>query len=317
MGTRYVLVDFNHMAHRYYNAAQHLSSVVNINGTPTEIDTTIANYTSKAIYRYGNKGEYFVAVCHEGGCPFRKEHFNPSENGGEGYKDGRAKLSNGMKDSMNIAIKLMQQGGVSQYCCQGYEADDMIYTLVNRIKQRDEKTPIDIITNDADLLPLVDNQVSVYIRGTREFAMQGCPSRKLYYQVTPVTWEHYLSGTSAYKNYYIPYNSMLLFKLIRGDKADNIAPATKGYGGKKYSDLMYKMESDGVDFPNIFRYGNNFDETMRPVLSKYFTTEEVDKMAWIYEGLNLRNFDGGIAPIKQMAIEKMQPVYLTAGINIY
>ena len=53
------------------------------------------------------------------------------------------------------------------------------------------------------------------------------------------------------------------------------------------------MEEDGVDFPNIFRYGNDFDEVMKPVLSKYFNEEEVDKMKFIYEGIGLRKLPEG------------------------
>ena len=81
---------------------------------------------------------------------------------------------------------------------------------------------------------------------------------------------------------------MLLFKMIRGDKSDNVAGACKGYGGKKYSALMEKMQEDGVDFPNVFRYGNDFNEVMKPVLDKYFTEEEVEKMEFIYQGIGLR-----------------------------
>lgn len=313
---RYVLIDFNHMAHRFYNAAQHLSTTVNIDGQPTVVDTTIANYAIKTIYNYGEKGTHYVAVCHEGGSPFRKEHFHGSANGNQSYKEGRGRLDGGMRQSMDLATKLMSASRVSQYCCQGYEADDMLYTLVKRIKLSNTTTPIDIITNDADLLPLVDNQVSVYMRGTRQFAFNGCPERRLYYQVTPDSWEAYLRGTSAYRDYHIPYNSMLLFKLIKGDKADKIEGAVKGYGGKKYSDLMYQMKADGVDFANTFRYGNDFDTTMGEVLKGYFSSAVVARMKWIYEGLNLREYQGGIAPIKQMAIEKIAPVFAQVGIHI-
>src|SRR5690606_27680880 len=130
-----------------------------------------------------------------------------------------------------------------------------IISMVQKIKSIDKETPIDIITGDSDLLALVDDQVSVYMRGNRQHAEPNCPEHRLYFQVTPETWEEYLSYSSAYRDYYIPFNSMLLFKMIRGDKTDNITGACKGYGGKTYSELMYQMEEDEVDFKNIFRYG--------------------------------------------------------------
>ena len=43
---------------------------------------------------------------------------------------------------------------------QDYEADDLIGALVRRLKVSEPNTPIDVICNDSDLLPLVDEQVS-------------------------------------------------------------------------------------------------------------------------------------------------------------
>jgi len=290
---RYVLIDYMHLAHRCI-VAEPLSVTVPMNGGVEVIETTIPNYTIKNIFTYSGRGLFHTGVFFEGGSDYRKNHFAKDGSGdGSGYKGDRGQGKNSFYQGINLAIQLMAQGKVSQFRVSGYEADDIIYNMVQRIKEEDKTTPIDIITNDSDLLPLVDEQVSVYIRGTREYNEDGCPTRRLYYQVTPRSWEEYLSYTSAYKNYTIPYNSMLLFKLIRGDKSDNVAGACKGYGGKKYSTLMEKMVSDGVDFSNIFRYGNNFDDVMRPVLSNYFTEEEVDKMKFIYEGIGLRKLPDG------------------------
>lgn len=285
---RYVLIDYMHLAHRCIHA-EPLSVMVNMGGELQLIDTTIPNYTIKNIFNYSGKGSFLTGVFYEGGNSFRKKYFQ--EHSDQDYKGSRGKKNNTFYDGINLTINLLQQGQVSQYRVQGYEADDLIWSMVQKIKSFDQVTPIDIITNDSDLLPLVDDQVSVYIRGTRQYADVGCPERRLYYQVTPKTWLDYLSYTSAYKQFYIPYNSMLLFKLIRGDKADEIEGAVKGFGGKKYSDLMYKMESDGVDFLKTFRYGVDFNEVMRPVLENYFSKDIVDKMEYIYNGINLRYVD--------------------------
>lgn len=285
---RYVIIDYMHLAHKCYNV-QPLSATVNIDGVPTTIDTTIPNYTIKNIYNYGGRGRFYTAVCFEGGSNVRKAYFANNSCDGSGYKGNRAGLRGPFAEGVNMTVQLLINGKVSCYRHQGLEADDMIFSLIQQIKAVDKVTPIDVITNDADLLPLVDNQVSVYMRGTREYAKDGCPTRRLYYQVTPDTWEEYLGYTSAYRNFYIPYNSMLLFKMIRGDKSDNIAPAIKGYGGKKYSGLMERMVADGVDFTNTFRYGVDFDTVMRPVLSKYFTSEEIEAMRFIYNGINLKS----------------------------
>lgn len=290
---RYVLIDYMHLAHRCI-VAEPLSVTVPINGEIQVVDTTIPNYTVKNIFSYSGRGLFHTGVFFEGGSDFRKKHFAQDGSGdGTGYKGDRSQQKGSFYTGINLAIQLMMQGKVSLYRAGGYEADDLIFNMIRAIKAKDTETPIDIITNDSDLLPLVDEQVSVYIRGTREYNEDGCPNRRLYYQVTPRSWDEYLSYASAYKNYTIPYNSMLLFKMIRGDKSDNVAGACKGYGGKKYSALMEKMIADGVDFPTVFRYGNDFETVMKPVLDKYFTEEEVEKMEFIYQGIGLRKLPEG------------------------
>ena len=301
---RYVLVDYMHLAHRCI-VAEPLSVTVPINGELQVIDTTIANYTIKNIFSYGGRGLFHTGVFFEGGSEFRKKYFAAKGSIDDGgYKGGRGERRGSFYTGIELAMNLMGRGKVSLYRCSGYEADDLIYNMVLRIKEEDTTTPIDIITNDADLLPLVDEQVSVYIRGTREYNEDGCPTRRLYYQVTPRTWVDYLSYTSAYKNYTIPYNSMLLFKMIRGDKSDNVAPACKGFGGKKYSELMNKMVADGVDFPNTFRYGVDFDTVMKPVLANYFEETQVEQMKFIYGGIGLRKLPEGSRLALPKQIEK-------------
>jgi len=283
---RIVLVDYMHLAHRC-SQAQPLSTSLMIDGELKTIDTTIPNYTIKNVFQYSNKGRFHIGVFFEGGSSERKKYFSD----GQGYKGNRGSQKGVFYEGVEMAIRLMASGGVSLYRASGYEADDLIYSAVMKIKESDMITPIDIITNDSDLLPLVDNQVSVYMRGTREYSVQGCLAHRLYYQVTPDTWDEYLSYTSAHKDFLIPYNSMLLFKLLRGDKSDNIPAAVKGIGGVKYSSVMRSMLSDGVDFPNVFRYGVDFDSVIAPVVYRYFPADSVEKMKFIYVGMNLKYVD--------------------------
>lgn len=315
MSARYVLVDFNHLAHRCM-MMEPLTTTVSINGVPTVVDTTIATGTIKNVFNYGGRGTNYTAVCLEGGNNIRKQYF--AENSPTGkktvYKDGRKKNSR-LFAGLDLAVHLMHEGNVSLYRQEGLEADDCIYSLVQKIKSIDTTTPIDIITNDSDMLPLVDYQVSVYMRGTRQFAKEGCPEHRLYYQVTPDTWEDYLGYTSAYKDYIIPYNSMLLFKLIRGDKADNVPASVQKYGAVKYSNLMRTMLYDGVNFDDVFRYGVDFDEVILPVLETYFPDKEVlDNMRFVYNGINLKYTN--LVPPKQIQGGMLQGSLTKMNINL-
>ena len=313
---RYVLIDYMHLAYKTM-AVPPLSTTVSINGQPRTVDTTVPAYTIKNVFYMGGKGAFSTGVFLEGGgASKRKAYFakQPGKVGTDGYKGSRKKESGAFYEGVNLAVNLMINGQVSLYRYEGLEADDLIASAVRKIKAVDPITPIDIITGDADLLPLVDEQVSVYMKGTRQFAEPGCPERRLYFQVTPRTWNEYLSYTSAYRDYFIPYNSMLLFKMIRGDKTDDIIGACKGYGAVTYSNLMDEMVEDEVDFENIFRYGVDFDEVMRPVLLDYFTLEQVEHMKFIYEGMNPHYLNVDVP--KQMEIGLLQKALLPLHINL-
>lgn len=293
---RYTLIDYMHLTHRT-RAVEPLRATVDIGGILQDVDTTIPNYTIKNVYNYSGRGANRVGVFLEGGHDRRKKYFENqavTTQSQSGYKGDRKKQTNLFYQGVNLAVNLMHQGGVTLYRQTGLEADDCIGNVVKAIKAVDTDTPIDIITNDSDLLPYVDEQVSVYMRGTRGFAEEGCPEYRLYFQVTPRTWDEFLEYSSAFKKFRIPYNSMLLHKLIRGDKTDGIAASTTGMGGVKYTSLMYEMERDGVDFPNVFRYHVDFDEVIRPVLSKYtdyFNEDIIEYMKYIFNGIKPPELD--------------------------
>lgn len=313
---RYRIIDFMPLVFKCM-ASQPLSASVKIDGQLVEVDTTIPNYTIKDVIRFsGGNGRFYVGVCLEGGNSWRKQYFEKqaAQEHGAGYKGTRSRQSSPFYKGADLAINLMAQANTSLYRVEGYEADDMIYSLVKKIQMVDRETPIDIITGDSDMLPLVDDQVSVYMRGNRQWSRPDSPENRLYYQVTPESWDDYLSYTSAHREYLIPYNSMLLFKMVRGDKADNVPPAAKGYGPKKYNAVMEDMMAAGVDFANLFRYGVDFDSVMLPVLMDFFPEEMIPLMKFNYEGICLR-YQSLTVP-KQLDIARLQVAVAPLRINL-
>lgn len=321
MGTRYIVIDYMHRVFKTMNCTP-LSCITDYMGQAINVDTTIANYTIKAVLRFADKGGYPTVVCLEGGCPKRVEYFSKFSGTGKqgGYKDGRGRLSSSMRDGMNLAIGCMVDGGVSCAREVGYEADDYIFTIVQMLKANGVTDPIDVITGDRDMLPLVDNQVSVYINSPREWNADGCPKLRGYFQVTPKSWDLYISYASEYKGYDLPYNSVLLYKMIKGDKSDNILCGIKGYGGVKFSAMVQKLREANCPFETIFRYGLNFEKVIAPVLQPFFTEDELTIMHYIYEGINLMYVQpANGAPItmpKMIPVGKLQQVLLPFKINL-
>lgn len=277
MNKRVIIVDFNHLVHTYYNSNHRLSKTVMVNGKPQLIDTTIQNGTIKAIHRWSNGGAFPTAVCFDSPVPSRKAYFSKAFNMGvesdKAYKGGRASMSGDMYDAIEMVKDLLVSSGVSCYKGHNYEADDLIFACVQKAKEDYPDYPIDIITNDADLLPLVDNQVSVFLRSRKmTWAEHKDLEKPHYIQVTPANYQGVVQDLSSYRKFLIPYNSLLLHKLLRGDSSDNIPGVVKKqFPPTKYNALIEDLIDHNVDFSSLFKYGK-----CKETLVSIKTGEEVD-----------------------------------------
>lgn len=260
MGRRVIIVDYQHMVYNYINSGHRLSRTVVVDGKPKVIDTTIQNGTIKAIHRWSNHGTYPTAVCFDSPVPARKaffaKNFDMAVEGDKAYKAGRAPLSGEIFEAINDVKDVLIRSGVSCYKGRNYEADDLVFACVQKAKEDYPNTPIDIITNDADLLPLVDEWVSVFLRSKKMTWAERPDLEKAHYvQVTPANFQAVVEGLSAYNKFLIPYNSILLHKLLRGDSADNINGIKKLFPPRKYNAIVEDLFDRNIDFSKVFRYG--------------------------------------------------------------
>lgn len=259
---RVIIVDYMHMAWAYaFGQATSLSCVLNINGVSTVVDTTIPAYTIKALNRWSMGGFHPLAVCFDGvgSSRCRKAYFAKlfglnTDGSAVAYKAGRESKDQKFYDGVAITLSKLLEGGVSCYKAANYEADDLIKACVDNAKKTYPNLPIDIITGDHDLLPLVDDQVSVFIRSRKTTYAESKDIEKPHYvQVTPRNFEEYLSDLNAYKNLEVPYNTVLLAKLLRGDKSDGI-PGKSDWKPKMYKELIHRLKYLGYDLSELFRY---------------------------------------------------------------
>lgn len=102
----------------------------------------------------------------------------------------------------------------------GYEADDIIYTLVRKL--HDVYEEIYIYTGDSDLYFLVDDKVSIR------------PSNSKGKYVTRENYEQTKVKGNCYR-----YNSITMAKICGGDSSDNI-PCLPADVWKQFSENMYK-----------------------------------------------------------------------------
>lgn len=328
MQRRVMIIDFMHLAYKYaYGGARQLTATLKINGVPTIVDTTLPAYIIKGIDRWSHGGFYPTVVCFDGaGCSkHRKAYFNSfAEQDAEvsGYKGTREIQDSRFYEGINLTMNYLLKGGVCCLKADGYEADDLIKAAVDKAKETYGKDmPIDIVTGDADLVPLVDEQVSVFLQSRKMTWAVDKDCEKLHYmQITPDNYQEYMEGLTAFKNLSVPYNTVLLAKCLRGDKSDNVKGYPK-FTPTKYNNLITQLEQDGYNLGELCRYGNpigticyrdtqipipedKIDEVPRDnkmiiyseprecselcnVLSDYLDSDIVDHVRRVYNGINL------------------------------
>lgn len=262
MEKRVIIVDFNHIAHTYYFSQHRLSERVVVNNESIEKDTTIQNGSIKNIFRWSNHGANPTAVCFDRPVIARKAfwqaNFDMPIGTDKEYKGGRAKMSQEMYEGIEDTERILRGAGVSCFSENNYEADDLVSACIDRAKEKYPGMPIDVITNDADLLPLVDDTVSVFIRSKKAtYAIRKELEKPHYVQVTPGNYQSVIEDLSAYKGFLVPYNTLLLHKLLRGDISDKFGrkDISRLFSPTRYNDMIMRMIADGINMEEIFRYG--------------------------------------------------------------
>lgn len=258
-----VIIDFNHMLFNYFFSQHRLSIKVVVNGEVEDKDTTVQNGTLKNIYKWSNRGANPTAVCFDRPVPARKKFFQEAFPGmeigsGKEYKGNRERMPETMYTASKDVANILQTAGVSCFAKDGFESDDLIFACINWAKVNYPGMHIDVVTNDADLLPLVDDTVSVYLRSKKgTFSEDKAFEKNHYIEVTPRNFQQVVEGLSAYKGFVIPYNCLLLHKLLRGDSSDQFGSKLiySKFSPKKWNAMIESMIDDGFDFSNGFRYG--------------------------------------------------------------
>ena len=262
MQTRVLIVDFNHQVHTFFHSKYRLSARVVVNGEVVEKDTTIHNSCLKNIWRWSKGGSYPTAVCFDRPVPSRKAFWQsafPDMEIGSGreYKGNREKMPEAMYEAISDCESILRTAGVSCFARKNYEADDLVFACVQRAKEKYPGCPIDVVTNDADLLTLVDDTVSVFLRSKKLTWAESKEIEKNHYiQVTPRNFQSVVEDLSAYRGFYIPYNTILLHKLLRGDSSDHFLrkEISRMFPKSKYNAMIERMEDDNINFDEIFRY---------------------------------------------------------------
>lgn len=122
----------------------------------------------------------------------------------ENYKSGRPNKPEVNTQKALVEI-ILEDCGFEVAYEDGFEADDVIYTLANKYKMDSDIDHIFIHTDDSDIFINVDDKVSIL------------PSSSRGKNVTRSNFEY-----TARKNELTPFNTLTFIKMLSGDSSDKI-----------------------------------------------------------------------------------------------
>lgn len=133
------------------------------------------------------------------------------------YKDNRVTQNKELVDKAfpyfwsNIMPLLETKYNVKSLAVNGAEADDIVASVKNYLREEKPSSKIMIITNDHDFIQLHDSKTTIYNLKNHDI-------------------------TSKYDDFIL--KNFIKYKVIKGDSSDNIPSIGKGIGNKRIRDLL-------------------------------------------------------------------------------
>jgi DNA polymerase I len=220
-----VIDTFGFFFRSFYALPQHLK---NKDGFPTGLLTGFTNFMSTLQKQHDS--DYIIFAIDTKGNTFRNE-IDPN------YKANRTAPPEELTMQLPVAIEWIDKMGYKTLGQVGFEADDMIATVVKQAK--DKGYNVRVVSHDKDLYQLIDDGQVVVVDAIKRKSMdeEACFEK---YGVTP--------------KQFIDYQSIL------GDSADNV-PGVKGIGKVGAEKLLVQYG----DLDNIYA---NIDEIKPPGIQK-------------------------------------------------
>ena len=214
----FLIVDAHALIHRAYHAMPFLTTK---EGVPSGALFGVTNMLLLAIEKF--KPDEVIAAFDLPGETFRHAAFAE-------YKQNRKATDDALVEQIILAPKVFNAFGIECISKEGYEADDVIGTLVKRIQKDFKQHRVIIFTGDMDIMQLADvDKVVIYTgkKGEEDFIFN---EKEIFnkYGLTPTQIPDY--------------------KGLRGDTSDNI-PGIKGIGEKTAMQIL----NTGKNLENIYK----------------------------------------------------------------
>lgn len=206
-----ILIDGHAIIHRAFHAIQPLTT------SSGELVNAVFGFTSMLLNVLEiEKPDYLAVTFDKKGATFR-------HHADESYKATRSKCPDELVLQIKRVYEIVRAFNIPIFAQAGFEADDMLGSIVERVKNEEDLHTI-IVSGDRDLLQLVNEKVSLH-------DLNGGYRKSI--QFTPAEVE---------AKYGLPAKLIPDYKGLVGDSSDNIA-GVMGIGPKNASELLQKYGS--------------------------------------------------------------------------
>lgn len=251
-----IIDTFGFFFRSFYALPQYLKTK---DGFPTGLLTGFLNYISTLVKEH--KSDYLIFAIDSKGATFREEIYKE-------YKANRVEPPSDLLLQLPIAISLIEKMGYKTLSKSGFEADDIIASVVEVAKKQNIR--VHIVSHDKDLHQLIDDGRVVLVDAISKKVLDedGC---RLKYGVSPREFRDY--------------------QAIVGDTSDNV-PGVKGIGKVGATKLIN-------EFKNLETIYENIDKiTQKSILNKllehkesaFLSRELVTLKSDIYDTLDFSEF---------------------------
>lgn len=229
MKKKIVLIDSHAVIHRAYHA---LPDFMTRAGKPTG---ALYGVSAMLISIISDLQPDYIIACFDLPKPtFRHEAYKD-------YKKGRKKADSDLVEQIIDSRRIFKAFNIQMYSKEGYEADDIIGTLVEIIK-KDNGNQIFIATGDMDTLQLVDS------KNVKVYTLKRTLKETIIYDEKKIK-----------EKYGFESNKLIDYKGLAGDASDNI-PGIKGVGEKTATNLILNFNSIEKIFENLKKGDEHFIE---------------------------------------------------------
>jgi DNA polymerase I len=203
-----VLLDGHSLAFRAFFA---LPS--DLQTTTGQLTNVVYGFTTMLVKLFGDFSPDRIAVCFDLGRPaYRHDVY-------EGYKANRRTTPDDFSSQMPLVREVLAALRIPVVEVAGYEADDLIATLVKEARQ--ERLPVLVVTGDRDALQIIDDEAEVRVMMTR----RGITDTAIY------------DEAAVQERYGVPPGRYIDVASLRGDPSDNL-PGVPGVGDKTATKLV-------------------------------------------------------------------------------